>query len=48
MKVWSCLNGRCECWAKKGMANSEGLRKDFIKEVLELNHEKMNRGLQGR
>lgn len=40
MKVWSFVNSRCGCWAKKGVANSEGFRKDLIKEMLKLNHEK--------
>lgn len=31
----------------KAITNSEEFKKDFIKEVLELTHEKMNRGLQG-
>lgn len=34
---------------KKRMVNSEEFRKkDFIKDLLGLNHKKMNRGSQGR
>lgn len=47
MKVWSFVNSRWGCWAKKGVANSEGFRKDLIKEMFKLNHEKMNRDLKG-
>lgn len=41
MKVCFCVEGRHGCWAKKGMANYEVFRKDFIEEVLEMNNEKI-------
>lgn len=49
MKVWPYVNGKHGCWAKNRMVNSEEFRKkDFIKDLLGLNHKKMNRGSQGR
>lgn len=47
MKVCFCVNNQQGCWEKKGTANSGGFRTDFIKAVLELNHEEIYRVSQG-